>query len=268
IKLDEKSTGASNMTSEMDEFRSVTQISEVDDICSSVLVIPDGLPRKKKSFRFVNYVADKIDFLDVPLSSLGDIAIKKLSMEDAAKMIVKVIDVEIKSAIIIGSDICLAVNDFFKNVKILRELNATLISLVPKIDTPDKVSDFRPITCCNVLYKCISKILTNRINKGLIKIVSLNQSAFIHGRYIQDNIMITQELLNGYNRKQGAKRVAMKIDIQKAYDTISWDFLKSFLILAGFHDTMVNWIMTCISSASFLYVLMVRSVVTSRGIEG
>ncbi|GJT86251.1 RNA-directed DNA polymerase, eukaryota, reverse transcriptase zinc-binding domain protein [Tanacetum coccineum] len=65
IKLDEKSTGASNMTSEMDEFRSVTQISEVDDICSSVLVIPDGLPRKKKSFRFVNYVADKIDFLDV-----------------------------------------------------------------------------------------------------------------------------------------------------------------------------------------------------------
>ncbi|GJT86252.1 RNA-directed DNA polymerase, eukaryota, reverse transcriptase zinc-binding domain protein [Tanacetum coccineum] len=166
--------------------------------------------------------------------------------QNAAKMIVEVTDVEIKSAMFdIDSNKADGPDGFTS-------------SLVPKIDTPDKVSDFRPIACCNVLYKCISKILTNRIKEGLSKIVNLNQSAFIHGRYIQDNIMITQELLNGYNRKQGAKRVAMKIDIQKAYDTISWDFLKSFLILAGFHDTMVNWIMTCISSASFLYVLMVR----------
>ncbi|GJW17457.1 RNA-directed DNA polymerase, eukaryota, reverse transcriptase zinc-binding domain protein [Tanacetum coccineum] len=87
------------------------------------------------------------------------------------------------------------------------------------MDTPNKVSDFRPIACCNVLYKCISKILTNRIKDGLSKVISLNQSAFIPGRHIQDNILIAQELLKGYNRKNGAKRCAMKIDIQKAYDT-------------------------------------------------
>lgn len=81
--------------------------------------------------------------------------------------------------------------------------------------------DFRPIACCNVIYKCISKILTNRIKNGLSKIVSLNQSAFVPGRHIQNNILITQELLRGYNKKNGPKRCAMKIDIQKAYDTVN-----------------------------------------------
>nr|GEW90959.1 hypothetical protein [Tanacetum cinerariifolium] len=69
--------------------------------------------------------------------------------------------------------------------------------------------------------------------------------------HTQDNILITQELLKGYNRKNGAKRCAMKIDIHKAYDTISWDFLIEVMLMVGFHDTMVHWIMTCITSASF-----------------
>ncbi|GJX57973.1 RNA-directed DNA polymerase, eukaryota, reverse transcriptase zinc-binding domain protein [Tanacetum coccineum] len=133
----------------------------------------------------------------------------------------------------------------------LGELNVTLIALVPKIETPGKVSDFRPIACCNVLYKCISKILTDRIKEGLNMVISLNQSAFIPGRHIQDNILITQELFKGYNRKQGAKRCAMKIDIQKAYDTINWDFIKDCLSLVGFHEVMVDWVMTCITSTSF-----------------
>nr|GEW30501.1 hypothetical protein [Tanacetum cinerariifolium] len=222
---------------------------------------------------FKNFLGNYVPFK--PLSNLGDIAIKKLSMEDAAKMITEVTDVENKNALfdidcnkatgpdgytscffknawnLIGSDICLAVKDFFKKGNIFGELNATLIALVPKIDTPNKVSDFRLITCCNVLYKCISKILTNRIKDGLSKIVSLNQSAFIPGTHIQDNILITQEFLKGYNRKQGPKRCAMKIDIQKAYNTISWAFLKENLILVGLHETMVDWIMTYITSASF-----------------
>ena len=90
----------------------------------------------------------------------------------------------------IGKEMCSAVREFFLNGKILKEINATLIALVPKIDTPNKVYDFRPIACCNVIYKCISKVLTNRIKEGLCKIVSLNQSAFVPGRHIQDNILI------------------------------------------------------------------------------
>lgn len=89
---------------------------------------------------------------------------------------------------------CLTVREFFTNGKLLGEVNATLVALVPKLDVPNKVTEFRPIACCNVIYKSISKILTNRIENGLQKVVNMNQSAFILGRHIQDNILITQEL--------------------------------------------------------------------------
>ncbi|GKD89801.1 RNA-directed DNA polymerase, eukaryota, reverse transcriptase zinc-binding domain protein [Tanacetum coccineum] len=98
--------------------------------------------------------------------------------------------------------------------------NSTLISLIPKIQTPDKVTDFRPIACCNVIYKCISKVITNRLKTSLGDLVGLNQSAFVPNRHIQDNILLSQELLKGYERKYGPKRIAMKVDIQKAYDII------------------------------------------------
>nr|GEX81790.1 hypothetical protein [Tanacetum cinerariifolium] len=107
----------------------------------------------------------------------------------------------------------------------IKKVNSTLISFVPKIPTPHKVSEFRPIACCNVLYKCISKILTERIKSGLEKLVNVKQSVLIPGRQIHDNILITQELLRGYNRKNGAKRCALKIHLQKAYDT-SYGYFK------------------------------------------
>ncbi|GJS59063.1 RNA-directed DNA polymerase, eukaryota, reverse transcriptase zinc-binding domain protein [Tanacetum coccineum] len=104
---------------------------------------------------------------------------------------------------------------------------------------------------CNVIYKGISKILTNRIKKSLCKVVSTNQSAFIPGRQITDNILISQELLREYNWKNRAKRVSFKIDIQKAYDTINWGFLEKTLSLFGFPIQMIHWIMTCVRSAAF-----------------
>ncbi|GJY71725.1 hypothetical protein Tco_0475428 [Tanacetum coccineum] len=82
----------------------------------------------------------------------------------------------------IGSDVCDAIKEFFKTRKILGEVNATLITLVPKSSTPQRVSDYRLIACCNVLYNIISKILTNRIKKALCKVVNPSQSAFIPGR--------------------------------------------------------------------------------------
>ncbi|GJS99508.1 RNA-directed DNA polymerase, eukaryota, reverse transcriptase zinc-binding domain protein [Tanacetum coccineum] len=152
---------------------------------------------------------------------------------------------------IVGKEICQAIKEFFLNGKLLGEVNATLISLVPKIHVPDRVSDFRPIACCNVLYKCISKILTSRIKGVFGKLVGENQSAFTEGRQITDNILLSQELFKGYNRKQHTKKVSFKIDLQKAYDTISWSFLKEILEMFGFHKIMVKWIMTCITSTKF-----------------
>ncbi|GKD81131.1 RNA-directed DNA polymerase, eukaryota, reverse transcriptase zinc-binding domain protein, partial [Tanacetum coccineum] len=168
---------------------------------------------------------------------------------------------------IIGKEVCQAVKEFFLNGKLLGEVNATLISLVPKIPTPDKVSDFRPIACCNVLYKCISKILTSRIKGVLGNLVGENQSAFIEGRQITDNILLSQELFKGYNRKQNIKKVSFKIDLQKAYDTISWDFLKEILELFGFHKIMVSWIMTCVTSTKFSINVNGERVGYFKGVE-
>ncbi|XP_035839381.1 uncharacterized protein LOC118486758 [Helianthus annuus] len=152
---------------------------------------------------------------------------------------------------LIGNDIVNAIKDFFDTGNLLRELNHTLIVLIPKVPTPMVVTDFRPIACCNVLYKCISKIIADRIKGGLNEIVSINQSAFVPGRKISDNILLTQELMHNYHRNVGPPRCAFKVDIQKAYDTVDWRFLKSVLRGFGFNDNMVRWIMMCVSSTSF-----------------
>nr|GEU39736.1 hypothetical protein [Tanacetum cinerariifolium] len=151
---------------------------------------------------------------------------------------------------IVGDDICNAVCEFFSNGFLLKEINHTFLALIPKVSTPLRVNDYRPISCCNVIYKCISKIITNRIMEGIMEVVSDNQS-FIPGRRISDNILITQELMHNYHRNRGSPRCAFKIDIQKAYDTVDWKFLENILIKFGFHNTMVNWIMACVSSTSF-----------------
>nr|GEW02599.1 hypothetical protein [Tanacetum cinerariifolium] len=85
----------------------------------------------------------------------------------------------------------------------------------------------------------------------LTGLVSLNQFAFVPGRRISDNILLTQELMHNYHLDRGPPRCAFKVDIQKAYDTVDWEFLKSVLVGFGFHPRMIGWIMKCITSTSF-----------------
>jgi len=152
---------------------------------------------------------------------------------------------------VVGQDVSNAIMDFFLNGKLLKEVNHTILALIPKVSTPNSVLDYRPISCCNVVYKCISKIITNRIKDGLDDIVDINQSAFIPGRRISDNILLVQELMHNYHRNVGPPKCAFKVDIQKAYDTVDWDFLRSLLKAFGFHARMVSWIMTCVTTSSF-----------------
>ncbi|GKA04437.1 hypothetical protein Tco_0683557 [Tanacetum coccineum] len=77
---------------------------------------------------------------------------------------------------IVGEDVCKAVKEVFTSRKLLGEMNATLITLVPKLKHPLKVSDYKPIACCNVVYKCINKIITNILKSSLQKLVSLTAS--------------------------------------------------------------------------------------------
>ncbi|GJT10477.1 hypothetical protein Tco_0857519 [Tanacetum coccineum] len=151
---------------------------------------------------------------------------------------------------IIAVDVIKAVKEFFTNGVLLKEFNHTIIALIPKVSTPLRINDYRLISCCNVLFKCISKIISNRMKESLSNLISLNQSAFVPGRRISDNILLTQELHN-YHLDRGPARCAFKVNIQKAYDTVDWKFLKEILAGFGFHSRMIGWIMECVTSTSF-----------------
>ncbi|KAK9671811.1 hypothetical protein RND81_12G056000 [Saponaria officinalis] len=142
---------------------------------------------------------------------------------------------------VIQADFLRVVKTFFESGKMLKQVNFTLISLIPKGGNPSSVLDYRPISCCSIIYKTISKILTNPLKKA----------AFVYDRSINDNTMLAHELVKGYGRAGASPRYVIKIDIRKAFDSVSWEFLKSALPLYGFPSKFCDWIITCISSTYF-----------------
>jgi hypothetical protein len=126
---------------------------------------------------------------------------------------------------VIGNDVLAAVKSFFLESKLLKETNATILTLVPKKPNPTMMGDFRPIACCNVVYKIITKILANRLVLGLDGIISNNQAAFIPNRSILENVLLAQELVHNYHKEAGKPRCTIKVDIMKAYDSVNWDFI-------------------------------------------
>ncbi|KAK3230021.1 hypothetical protein Dsin_001902 [Dipteronia sinensis] len=123
---------------------------------------------------------------------------------------------------IVGEDVINAIQEFFRSGNFLKELNATILALVPKVPNPSKMKDFRLISCCNTLYKIIAKIIVNRIKPCLPDIISPSQSAFVAGRRIGDNIILVQELMRNYHKDIGGPRLALKVDLMKAFDMVYW----------------------------------------------
>lgn len=95
----------------------------------------------------------------------------------------------------VGEQVIAAVKEFFISGRMLKQFNATLITLIPKCPHPSKVRDYRPIACCNLIFKCISKVIAERLKKCLPHLNSWNQSAFVEGRQILDNILLAQEIV-------------------------------------------------------------------------
>jgi hypothetical protein len=116
------------------------------------------------------------------------------------------------------------------------------------------MSDYRPIACCNVLYKIISKIICNRIKPFLPLLISENQSAFIPGRYIAENVLLAHEQIRQFNRR-GSDRMCIKIDLQKAYDMINREFICHMLNMMGFPHNLIKLIRKCISTATYSIII-------------
>ncbi|XP_039058912.1 uncharacterized protein LOC120202566 [Hibiscus syriacus] len=110
---------------------------------------------------------------------------------------------------------------------------------------------FTPFFSNIPVYKTISKILVNRITLLLLDLISLNQTAFVRGRSIIDNTLLAQELVKGYGRKNISPRCALKIDLQKAFDSLNWDFISSILKAIGLSSIFTKWIETCFKEARY-----------------
>ncbi|KAK4384355.1 LINE-1 reverse transcriptase [Sesamum angolense] len=124
---------------------------------------------------------------------------------------------------VVGKEVSEAVSEFFRTGKLLKQVNATLLVLIPKVQMPSQGSDFRPISCCNVIYKIITKIIVKRM----------------------------QLVLHLYNQAKLPPRCTIKVDLQKAYDSVEWDFLKEVLNIFNFPVQFIGWIEQCVSTASF-----------------
>ena len=97
---------------------------------------------------------------------------------------------------VVGDTVVPAMLDFLNNGNMLPKINHTNIVLIPKNRNPVKISDFRPISLCNVIYKIISKVLANRLKQVLPQIISPTQNAFVLGRLIIDNVLVAFETLH------------------------------------------------------------------------
>ncbi|XP_074265751.1 uncharacterized protein LOC141588195 [Silene latifolia] len=144
---------------------------------------------------------------------------------------------------IVGPDVIAAIQNFFHHGQLLKQLNTTTLTLIPKTSQPGSVLEFRPIACCNTVYKAIAKILSNRLNKVLPEIISPNQGGFVKGRSIVDNVLICQDLVRLYNRKAASPRCLIKIDLRKAYDSVEWSFLQQMLEALNFPQKFIQLVM-------------------------
>ncbi|KAL9683503.1 hypothetical protein QQ045_015325 [Rhodiola kirilowii] len=151
--------------------------------------------------------------------------------------------------LIVGDEVVEFIKEFCRNSRLSKGINKTFIALIPKTVNPQGFADFRPISLVNSMYKILSKCLARRLKQVLPQVVSQNQSAFLSDRNILDGVMIVNELIHAV-KKERRTALVIKLDFKKAYDMVSWDYLRSVQLSMGFGSKWIGWMTECYSSAS------------------
>ncbi|KAJ8768812.1 hypothetical protein K2173_023716 [Erythroxylum novogranatense] len=163
---------------------------------------------------------------------------------------------------IVGPSICSMVRGVFSGQNLEPVLNRTLLVLILKMQGPKHLAQFRPISLCSVLYQLITKTIANRLKSIMPDLIAQNQVSFVAGRSINDNIIVAQEVIHSMKGFQGQSGwMAIKVDLEKAYDRVRWDFLQDTLIDVGLPLNLIRIIMICVSTSSI-------QVLWNRGGDG
>lgn len=173
---------------------------------------------------------------------------------------------------IIGKDVTKEVLQVLNEGASLDSWNSTIITLIPKVRNPLSIKEYRPISLCNGCYKIVARALTNRLRPILAHVIDENQSAFVPGRLITNNILLGFESMHWIKNHRGGKRgyAALKLDMSKAYDRVEWIFLEAVMENMGFAAEWIEKIIRCVKSVSYSFKLNneVRGMVKpQRGIR-
>ena len=172
---------------------------------------------------------------------------------------------------IVGDSVVNEVRQIFSSGRMPEYLNRTLISLIPKCLGPETLSQFCPISLCNTVYKIVTKIIVCRLRPIVGNLVSLFQAVFVPGRRGLDNVVIAQELIHSIHRKKGRLgQLILKLDLEKVYDRLEWNFIHEVLSFFKFPLSFVDLVLKCVTTSSFSILVnggQLENFKPSRGIR-
>ncbi|GKV00002.1 hypothetical protein SLEP1_g12766 [Rubroshorea leprosula] len=239
------------------------------------------------------YFQDLFTEYDRRRPKLDGINFKQLSHEDNETLMAEFTEVEVKNAVWdceptkspgpdgfnfkfikamwedIKEDIMGYIQEFHERGKMEKGANASFIVLIPKVENPQRIEDYRPISLIGVMYKILAKLLANRLRKVLDKIIGEQQMAFIKGRQLLDGVIIANEVIEEVRRKKKSSFL-FKVDFEKAYDKVSWDFIDYMLMRMGFAAKWRKWMKECLQSSTVSILINgspTRQFSVSKGIR-
>jgi len=146
-------------------------------------------------------------------------------------------------------DILRFLDEFYANGVFPRGCNASFLALIPKVIHPHTLNDYRPISLIGCMYKIVAKLLAKRVKVVMPFIINETQSAFIEGRHLLHSALIANEVIDEAKRSNKSCLV-FKVDYEKAYDSVSWNFLMYMMWRMDFSPKWIKWIEECVKSAS------------------
>ncbi|KAK2418273.1 hypothetical protein QL285_040487 [Trifolium repens] len=141
------------------------------------------------------------------------------------------------------------ISEFHRNGKLTKGLNSTFIALIPKVDSPQRLNDFRPISLVGSLYKIMAKLLANRLRMVIGSVISETQTTFVKDRQILDGVLIANEVVDEARRLK-KELLLFKVDFEKAYDLVDWGYLDEVMGKMGFPSLLQKWMRECICTAT------------------